>query len=65
MAKTFLTMYPEYSKRAFDGLVTCDETWVYFYSNIFNYYLGRNTELLKSSSLQRIPVFRRPGIQMF
>ena len=26
-------MYPGYSKRAFDGLVTYDETWVYWCSN--------------------------------
>ena len=28
-----LKMYPGYSKRAFDGLVTYDETWVYWCSN--------------------------------
>ena len=31
VAKKLLRMYPEFSKKVFDSLVTCDETWVYFY----------------------------------
>ena len=31
VAKKLPKMYPECSKRTFDGLVTCNETWVYFY----------------------------------
>ena len=29
VAKKLLKMYPVYSKRAFDVLITCDEAWVY------------------------------------
>ena len=32
MAKKFLKMYPNYSKMAFDDIVTGDETWVYVMS---------------------------------
>ena len=31
MAKTNLKMYPKYSKKAFDNIVTGDETWVYYF----------------------------------
>ena len=30
-AKKFLKMYPKYSKKAFDNLLTGDETWVYYF----------------------------------
>ena len=29
--KTRVTMYPKYSKKAFDNIVTGDDTWVYFF----------------------------------
>ena len=31
MAKRLLKMYPKYSKKAFDNIVTGDETWVYYF----------------------------------
>ena len=31
MAKKLLKMYPKYSKKAFDNIVTGDETWVYYF----------------------------------
>ena len=29
--KKLLKMYPKYSKKAFDNIVTCNETWVYYF----------------------------------
>ena len=31
MAKKLLKMYPKYSKKVFDNIVTGDETWVYYF----------------------------------
>ena len=31
MAKKLLTMYPKYSKKAFDNIVIGHETWVYYF----------------------------------
>ena len=31
MAKKLLKMYPKYSKKAYDNIVTGDETWVYYF----------------------------------
>ena len=31
MAKKLLKLYPKYSKKAFDKIVTGDETWVYHF----------------------------------
>ena len=31
MTKKNLKMYPKYSKKAFDNIVTGDETWVYYF----------------------------------
>ena len=31
MAKHLLKMYPKYSKKAFDNIITGDETWVYYF----------------------------------
>ena len=31
MAEKLLKMYPKYSKKAFDYIVTGDETWVYYF----------------------------------
>ena len=31
--KKLLKMYPKYSKKAFDNVVTGDETWVYYFKS--------------------------------